>query len=124
MPGSVDHVEFVSFPRHTYGSEFDSNSSFLFEGHGVECLGTKIAFFDGSGNFEKSVGKGGFAVIDVGDNAEVFNVFLRHVAEKNFVQYMRKYRKINFISLQNKKYKSIGAGFEKKNTTSYYKMCI
>jgi len=76
VPRSVYHVEFVSFPVHANGREFDRDSSFLFEIHGVECLGTKIAFFDGSGNLQKPIGKRRFSVIDMGDDAEVFNIFL------------------------------------------------
>ena len=73
MAGGIDEVEFVAFSLHSGGGEFDGDSSFLFDIHAVEDLAL-VGFSDGSGDFEHSIGEGGFSVVDMGDDAEVTDV--------------------------------------------------
>lgn len=68
---SVDEVELVALVVHLNRGEFDGDSLFALELHGVEEPGFHLAFFDGVGEFHHAVGKGGFAVVDVGDDAEI-----------------------------------------------------
>jgi hypothetical protein len=42
----------------------------LFDIHAVKNL-VAVEFTDGAGDFEHSIGEGGFSVVDMGDDAEV-----------------------------------------------------
>ncbi len=76
MSWSVDEIELVPFPVHPYGTKLDGNSSFLFDIHSVEHLSVRhISMLDSSRDLEESVSKGRFPVIDMGDNAEIADVF-------------------------------------------------
>ena len=61
------------FSLHSGGSEFDGDSSFLFDIHTVKDLAT-VEFSHGSGDFKHSIGEGGFSVVDMGDDTEVANI--------------------------------------------------
>ena len=45
----------------------------------VEHLLLHLAFFDGAGQFQKTISKGGLAVVDVGDDGEI--AYMRRVHE-------------------------------------------
>ena len=75
----VDEVELVAAPVHLDGGEFDGDALFALKFHGVEELGFHLALGDGAGEFHHAVGKGGFAVVDVGDDTEVANMVGVHV---------------------------------------------
>ena len=49
----------------------DGNAALALEVHVVEDLVLHLLGSEGFGVLEKAIGKGGFAVIDMGDNAEV-----------------------------------------------------
>ena len=76
MPGGVDEVEFVGFPvargvGHGDGMGLDGDAALALEVHVVEQLVALVALGDGAGQLEEAVGKGGFSVVDVRDDAEV-----------------------------------------------------
>jgi hypothetical protein len=54
---------------------FDRDAALAFKIHVVKHLILSVPFGDGSGKFKQSVGQGRFAVVDVGNNAEITNVF-------------------------------------------------
>jgi hypothetical protein len=72
----IDEIEFVAFSLHSGRSEFDGDSAFLFDIHTVEDL-VVVEFADGAGEFEHSIGEGGFSVVDVGDDTEVADMLHR-----------------------------------------------
>jgi hypothetical protein len=53
---------------------FDRDATFAFEVHGIQDLGHHFALGEGTGMFQKAIGEGGLAVVDVGDDGEVSNV--------------------------------------------------
>ena len=58
----------------------DRNAAFAFQVHVVQELVHHFVLGNGLGQFNHSVGQGGFAVIDVGDNAKIADiVVLRHI---------------------------------------------
>ena len=50
---------------------FDGDSSFSFEIHVIKNLRLHLTFGQGTGHFDDSVGKGGFAVVYMCNNAEI-----------------------------------------------------
>ena len=81
MTGSVDQVEFVLFAversvEHAHGLRFDGDALLTLQVHLVERLLHQFALRYGSGKFEQTISQGRFAVIDVGDNAEISNMCL------------------------------------------------
>jgi hypothetical protein len=54
---------------------FDGNTAFTLQVHTVQQLFLKIAFCDSFGNFKHTVGKGGLAVVDMGNNAKISDMF-------------------------------------------------
>ena len=76
VPGGVDEVEFVGLPvargvGHGDGVGLDGDAALALEVHVVEQLVALVALGDGAGQLEEAVGKGGLAVVDVRDDAEV-----------------------------------------------------
>ena len=63
------------------GGGFDGDAAFTLNIHGIEDLLAGFAVGDGVGGLQKAVGQRGLAVVDVGDDAEVTDVFglLGHV---------------------------------------------
>ena len=53
---------------------FNGNSAFTFNIHGIENLVFKIPVRNNVRHLDKPVGQGGFAVIDMGDNAEISDI--------------------------------------------------
>ena len=79
MTGCVDQVELVRLPvpgrvRQGHGIRLDRDPAFPFEVHGVEDLVTELPVLHRSAALDEAVGQGRFAVIDVGDDAEVADV--------------------------------------------------
>jgi tRNA U34 5-carboxymethylaminomethyl modifying enzyme MnmG/GidA len=56
---------------------FDGDSTFAFEVHVVERLVLHLPLCNGSSGLEEAIGQGAFAVVDVGNDAEISNVFHR-----------------------------------------------
>ena len=54
---------------------FDGNATFLLQVHVVEDLVLHFALRNGVGGLEQTVGESAFAVVDMGDDAEVADVF-------------------------------------------------
>ena len=72
MPGSIDQTQLKPFPLHPDGRELDRDTSFLLDIHGVEqLLVFHLALFFCPRHLEHAVRKGGFSVVDVGDNPKV-----------------------------------------------------
>ena len=78
VAGGVDQVQFVGFAitrriAHAHGARLDRDALLALEIHRVEDLRHHLAAGDGAGLFQQAVGERRFAVIDVGDDAEVAN---------------------------------------------------
>ena len=90
MPRSVDKVEHISLAVydvfHLYGMALDSDTSLSFEIHVVEHLCFHVLCGNGLGVFEQTVGKGRFAVVDMGYDAEVPDIFHSH-----FIIHLQRY---------------------------------
>ena len=87
MPRSVNHVQdvffAVAFVDHADGVCLDGDATFAFQIHIVQELVGHLVFRDGLGQFDHAVGKSRFAVVNVGDNAEISDVVvLRHKCDK------------------------------------------
>ena len=83
VPGCVDEVEDVvlavwRFVSHSYGVGFDGDTAFPFQVHAVQNLIHHLILGQGEGFFQEPVGQGRFSVVDVGNNAEVADVFGAH----------------------------------------------
>jgi hypothetical protein len=50
---------------------FDGDAALAFEVHGIENLRGHFAFREAASHFDQTIGEGGFAVIDVRDDAEI-----------------------------------------------------
>ena len=61
-----------------HGGSLDGDAAFFFKVHVVEELGFHFALGDGACELEESVGEGGLAVVDVGDDAEVSDLNVAH----------------------------------------------
>ena len=64
----------LGFIGHTNGLGFDGDAALTFEVHAVQHL----SIFGGvnhPGYFQHAVGEGGFAVVDMGDDTKVSNIF-------------------------------------------------
>lgn len=83
MAGGVDQVEDVVTAVlggvvHADGGGFDGDAFFALQVHAVQDLLLHFAVGDGAGELQEAVGEGGFAVVYVGDDAEVADVALCH----------------------------------------------
>jgi hypothetical protein len=56
---------------HAHRLELDGDPLFALEVHGVQQLRLHGALLHRAGELEHAVGQRGFAVVDVGDNAEI-----------------------------------------------------
>src|SRR5260221_5891413 len=84
MSRCVDQIELVVLPvlrgvAHADGLRLDRDALLALEVHLVEHLLGHVALGDRASVFEQAVGKGGFAGIDVGNDAEVPDVALIHM---------------------------------------------
>ena len=80
MPGCVDQVEDVAliifrYVIHAYSVGFDRDPPLAFQVHVVEHLVHHLLPVNREGVFQKTVGEGGLAVVDVRNDAEVADVF-------------------------------------------------
>jgi len=79
MPRGVDEVEREGFTcaagvGKDHGLALDRDPAFPFNVHVIQDLIAKLALVHQPGVLDQPVGQGGFAVIDVGDDAEVPNM--------------------------------------------------
>ena len=63
---------------HPHGVQLDGDAALALEVHRVEQLVAHLALLHRAGGLDEPVGQRGFAVIDVGDDAEVADAGLRH----------------------------------------------
>ena len=87
VPRGVDQIEhkilsILRLVRHLNGVAFDGDSTLSFEVHIVERLVLHLPLCNGSSGLEESIGQGAFAVVDVGNDAEISNVFHRSRLER------------------------------------------
>ncbi len=79
MSRSVDKIERVVFSVkkivHLYGVALDSDATLTLEIHVIEHLCLKVFFGYGMGIFQQAVGQGAFAMVDMGDYAEISDSF-------------------------------------------------
>ena len=92
MSRGVDQVERILLPVaggvfHLYRVAFDRDALFAFELHVVEHLRLHFALVQGVGLFEQAVCQRALAVVDVGYDAEVADVF--HKSHKNVCKYTK-----------------------------------
>ena len=82
MARSVDEVQPVLLPvtpvDHLYRMALYGDSLLLLEVHVVEDLVLHVPRSEGVGKFQKPVGKGALAVVDMCDDAKVANVLHFH----------------------------------------------
>ena len=81
MTGGVDEVELVLLPvrRHigdAHGLRLDGDAALPFQIHLVQILLARFPLADHLSQLKDAVGKGGLAVVDMGDDAEVTDKFL------------------------------------------------
>ncbi len=79
MAGSVDQVQLVklavsSREIHPDSAHLDRDAFFALQVHGIKDLFHHLAFGQGASSFKQAVRKGGLAMIDVSDNAEISDV--------------------------------------------------
>ncbi len=84
VAGGIDEVELVGVAvlgreGHADGLGLDGDALLALQVHGVEHLGGHIALGDSARHLQEAVGEGGFAVVDVGDDAEVADSGWIHV---------------------------------------------
>ena len=79
MPGGVYQVKCIPFPFdnvfHLYGMAFYCDPAFAFQIHVVKHLSLEVFPRYGVGVFQKTVGQGALAVVDMSYYAEIANVF-------------------------------------------------
>ncbi len=83
VPGSIQEVELVHFAIpgevvHAHRMGLDGDAALAFQIHGVQHLGLHLPRRQRAGQFEQAVGKGGFAVVNVGDDREIADVLAIH----------------------------------------------
>ena len=80
MTGRVDEVEMIGHAipgrvRQAYGLAFDGNSPLSFDIHGIQDLILEVPVRNHIRKLNESVGQRGFAMVDMGDDAEISNIF-------------------------------------------------
>ena len=83
MAGGVNQVQDIvlavlRFIRHADGLGFDGDAALTLQVHAVQHLGI-FGGVNHPGHFQHAVGEGGFAVVDMGDDAKVSDIF--HLSE-------------------------------------------
>jgi len=76
MSGCVDKVELILLPvfgfvLHPHRVGFDSYTPLPFKIHVIEDLILHFLSADSTCQFQKTVGEGGFAVVNMGNNTEI-----------------------------------------------------
>jgi hypothetical protein len=82
MPWRIDLIKEIVLPLrgaklggHSMG--FYGNSPFTLQIHVIQILGASFTLRDGPGDFQKPIGQGRFAVVNVSNNGEISYVSLR-----------------------------------------------
>ena len=91
----VVFISFVGFPFvgvfHLDGVALDGDAAFAFKVHIVKHLVDEFLVVKRMGEFQKAVGQGRFAVVDMRDDAKISDVFhYGRKNRKNFVCDLRK----------------------------------
>jgi len=90
MARGINEVELIGFAviglvAHCHGAGLDRDAALLLNVHVIQHLIGHGALVNAVGQLQHTVGQGGFAVVDVGNNAEVADVFAGHqVSSKSF----------------------------------------
>ena len=84
MSRRVDQIQNICFPilgtiGQGYGVAFDGDAAFPFYIHIVQHLILKISFIADTGKLDQPVGQSGLAVIDMGNNTKIPNIFHKGV---------------------------------------------
>ena len=79
VSGRVDEVQLIflsvgSHIRDAHGLRLDGDAALAFQIHLVQVLLAGLALADDLGQLKDAVGKGGLAVVDMGDDAEIANM--------------------------------------------------
>ena len=78
VAGRVNQVEPISFSTpyviHLDGVALDGDSLLLLQVHVVQHLVFHFPLAQGAGEFQQTVGQGGFPVVDMGDDAEIADI--------------------------------------------------
>ena len=80
VAGRVDQVQLVALPAHTHRLGLDRDAALALQLHRVQHLLAHIALGDGVRQLEDAVGQRRLAVVDVGDDREVADLALVHIA--------------------------------------------
>ena len=88
----VDEVQGVSFPVpglvvETYGAGLDGDAALAFQVHVVEDLILHDALLHRAALFDEAVGEGGLAVVDMGNDGKIADIFLVDHRSLSFVSY-------------------------------------
>ena len=88
VPGRIDQVEDVDLPvvglvGQADGVGLDGDAPLALEVHRVEDLRLHLARLQRAGDLEKAIGERRLAVVDVGDDGEVADLALVHLAESH-----------------------------------------
>ena len=83
MARRVDEVEVIGLAvfgvvAHGHGAGLDRDAALALELHIVQDLVLHRAFVHAVGQFQDAVGQGAFAVVDVGDDAEIADGIFCH----------------------------------------------
>ena len=81
MAGRVDEIELIllAVGRHignTHGLGFDGDAAFPLQIHSVQILLPGLTRADHPREFQNAVGQGGFAVVNMGDDAKIADAIL------------------------------------------------
>ena len=81
MAGGVDKVQLVMFAvfrrvGQAHGLGLDGDAAFALKLHFVQILLASFTVADHLGDFKNAVGEGGLAVVNVGDDAKIADMFL------------------------------------------------
>ncbi len=90
MARSIDQVHdiilSVQLPSHANRLHFDGNAPLTLKLHGVKHLGHHFAGFYGMGDLKHAVCKRRFAMVDMGDNAEIPDVHELPYLSRNWIK--------------------------------------
>ena len=80
MPGCINQIQKISlaitgFIVQRGGLRLNRDAALFFDVHAVQNLRTHFAVFQAAAVLDEAVGEGGFAVVDVGDDGEIADIF-------------------------------------------------
>ena len=83
MAGSIDQIQLIGLAilgivSHSYGVGFDGDASFALQVHIIQHLRLHLARGERAGQLQQAIGKRGFAVVNMGNDGEVADVFSIH----------------------------------------------